>query len=137
MSQTQVKTEPEEPSSQPCESTVESDAGAFSHVQTQIERCKDELKELRKQLRPLKKRLLKHMEEEQFTLMTCGEFILSRQEPSEDQEDPKYIFNEQTVVNFFDERAVVEYYADPNHRRPARKRPRVTVERQIVEVDDE
>ena len=110
------------------------DQQLFSHLQTQIERCKEELKELRSRLRPVKKRLVKSMQEEGLVAMRCGEFLLTKEEADD---STKLVYNEKTVTAFFDDEALEAYEADPNNRKPVRKRPRFVVERQIVDVDSE
>lgn len=106
----------------------------FSHLQTQIERCKEELKELRSRLRPVKKRLVKSMQEEGAATMRCGEFVLTVEEADE---TTKLVYNEKTVTAFFDEEALEAYESHLDNWKPSRKRPRIVVERQIVEIDDD
>lgn len=128
MSEITIKTEPTE---------SDSDERLFSHLQMQIDRLKENIKQVRQMLRPVQKRLRKKMEEENLETLQCGEFVLTQSVPdSEEDDEPGVIFNEKHVTSFFDEEMVSAYMNDPKHHRKSRKRPRFSCERQIVDVSD-
>lgn len=114
----------------------EMDEKVFSRLQIQIDRLKEEMKQLRKLQNPVKKRLRERMETEGLESLQCGEFVLNRQAPECD-EAPSVIFNEKKVTAFFDEDLVSAYVNDPDNQRKGVKRARITCERQVVDVDSE
>ena len=74
------------------------------------------------------------MQEKGVATMRCGEFVLTKEEPDV---STKLVYNEKTVTAFFDEEALEAYESHLDNWKPARKRPRIVVERQIVEIDDD
>lgn len=124
----QIKQEPTED---------EMDEKVFSRLQIQIDRLKEEIKAFRKLQKPVKKRLRERMEAENLDTLQCGEFVLSQKQPSSEDEGPSVIFSEKNVTSFFDEDQISAYVNDPENQRKSRKRPRLTCERQIVELDND
>ena len=114
----------------------EMDEKVFSRLQIQIERLKEEIKSFRKLQNPVKKRLRERMQAEGLETLHCGEFVLTQQTLSSGDEAPTVIFNEEKVTSFFDEDLISAYVNDPENQRKGRKRPRLTCERQIVEIGD-
>ena len=130
MSTVTIKTEPSD-------SESNNDERLFSHLQTRIERLKEEMKQVRQQLKPIHKRLRKKMEEESLQTLQCGEFVLTQSVPESDEgSEPGVVFNEKHVTSFFDEDMVSAYMNDPKHHRKPRKRPRFSCERQVVDVSN-
>lgn len=114
----------------------EIDEKVFSRLQIQIDRLREEIKSFRKLQNPVRKRLRERMQAEGLETLHCGEFVLTQQPPGDD-ETPSVIFNEEKVTSFFDEDLVSAYVNDPDNQRRGRKRPRLTCERQIVELEGE
>lgn len=112
------------------------DEKVFSRFQVQIDRLKEQMKQLRKLQAPVKKRLRARMETEGLESLQCGEFVLTRCAP-EDDKASSVIFNEKKVTAFFDEDLVSAYMNDPENQRKGVKRPRITCKRQIVELGSE
>ena len=109
------------------------DQKMFSRLQIKIDNLKEEIKSLRKLQNPIRKRLRKHMQDEDLESLQCGEFVLTQEIPNDD-EDPGIIFNEKKVTSFFDEDQIASYVNDPQNQRKPRKRPRFTCERQVVDL---
>lgn len=114
----------------------EIDEKVFSRFQVQIDRLKEQIKQLRKLQTPVKKRLRARMETEGLESLQCGEFVLTRCAPEHD-EVSSVIFNEKKVTAFFDEDLVSAYMNDPENQRKSAKRPRFTCKRQIVDLGSE
>ena len=113
------------------------DEKVFSRLQIQIDRLKEEIKTFRKLQKPVKKRLRERMETEGLETLQCGEFVLTQKQPSSEDEGLSIIFSEKNVTAFFDEDQILAYMNDPENQRKSRKRPRLTCERQIVELDND
>lgn len=109
-----------------------SDEKVFSLLQGSIEACQDEMKRLRKRLRPVKKRLVKRMEDEGLDKLACGQFVLT-QDSEPDEKEPDVAVTMKRLEDFLTEEQMVEYCQD--NRRPSKRR-RVRCERIIVELSD-
>ncbi len=110
-----------------------SDETMFSSLQGSIEACQDELRGLRKRLRPIKKRLVQRMEDEGLSTLTCGQFVLT-QDSDDEEEEPGVAVTMKRLEEFLSEEQMDEYCEE--NKRPPKKR-RVRCERLIVEVTDE
>jgi len=111
-----------------------SDGVVFSSLQASIEGCQDELKGLRKRLRPVKKRLVQRMEDEGLRTLACGQFVLTQDLEDNEEEEPGVAVTMKRLEEFLSEEQMGEY-CDENKRPP--KKRRVKCERLIVEATDE
>lgn len=133
---TAVKPEPSDPAGDPAGEPLDlveglSDETVFSSLQGSIEACQDELKGLRKRLRPIKKRLVQRMEDEGLPTLTCGQFVLTS---ADDEEETGVAVTMKRLEEFLTEEQMDEYCEE--NKRPPKKR-RVKCERLIVEVEDD
>lgn len=111
------------------------DEAVFSALQMSIETRQSELKDLRKRLRPVKKRLVQKMEDEGLEELTCGQFVLSHSSPTSDDDAPSVVFNRERLESFLSEEQMDEYCRE--NEKPAKKRRIVKCERRIVDVSDD
>lgn len=110
-----------------------SDEGTFSWLMSKVETQQREMKELKKQLAPIRKRLRAKMEEEGLERLECGSFVLKM---IPEQTEAPVVFNEKKIAEFLTEEQLEAYVQNPSNRRAPRKRRRLTCERHIIDVDD-
>ena len=74
-----------------------SDEGTFSWLTSKVETHQREIKELKKQLSPIRKRLRAKMEEEELERLECGSFVLKM---VPEQTEAPVVFNEKKIAEF-------------------------------------
>ena len=109
-----------------------SDEGTFSWLLSKVETHQRDIKALRKQLAPVRKRLRAKMEEEELERLECGSFVLTM---VPEQAEASVVFNEKKIAQFLTEEQLEAYVQDPSNRRASRKRRRLTCERHVIDVD--
>lgn len=110
-----------------------SDGGTFSFLMSQIETHQREIKRLRKQINPIRKRLRSKMEDEQLDSLECGSFVISM-ESEEDEES--VVYSKAKLTEFFTEEQIQAYENDPASKRAPRKKRRLKCERLLIDVDN-
>jgi hypothetical protein len=110
-----------------------SEEGTFSWLMSKIETHQREIKGLKKQLAPVRKRLHAKMEEDGLETLECGSFVLTM-EP--EQSETPVVYSEKKIQEFLTEKQLAAYVQNPDNRRPPRKRRRILCERHIIEVDE-
>lgn len=111
-----------------------SDEGTFSWLMSRIETQQREIKELRKQLNPIRKRLRAKMEAEDLESLECGAYVMLM-EPEDTA--TSVVYSKEKLTEFFSEEQVEAYEQDPVSKRAPRKRRKVKCERLVINVDDE
>lgn len=114
-------------------SNTSGDSKVFSSLQSAVEACQERIKRIRKRLRPVKKRLVKKMEDEGLTKLTCGEFILTNP-PDSEEEEATVAFTRERLEQFLTEEQMEEYCED--NKRPSKKRRVVKCERVVVDISE-
>ena len=110
-----------------------SDEGTFSWLLSNVETHQREIKALKKQLAPIRKRLRAKMVEEGLEKLECGSFLLTM-EP--EQIETQVVYNEKKIAEFLTEEQLEAYVQDPSNRRQPRKRRRMLCERHVIEIQD-
>ena len=120
---------------------MEQDAQSFSTLQSRLDRLKERRAELARQLAPVRKRLLKHMEANNLTRMQCVNYVLSIQDEASDGDEndaaedgagAPAVFTEQRVAAFLSSEQL-RAYCQANARKRKRRR-RVVCERDVIDV---
>mgnify|MGYP006167273877 CR=1 FL=1 len=110
-----------------------SDKGTFSWLMSKVETLQREIKELKKQLAPIRKQLRAKMENDGLERLECGSFVLKM---VPEQAEAPVVFNEKKIAGFLTEEQLEAYVRDPSNRREPRKRRRLTCERHVIDVDE-
>lgn len=122
---------------------LQADKQALSTLQSKLDRCTERRRALAQQLRPIRKRLQKHMEDHDLNRLQCVNYVLATADPDSDPDnDPnagdaggegEAVFTQKRVAAFLSSDQLQAYCA-ANQRPPKRRRKTFTCERDVIDI---
>lgn len=121
---------------------MEEDARSFSTLQSRLDRLAERRQDLRRQLTPIRKRLIKYMTEKNLPRLQCVNYVLSVPDDDNDPDDDEdnaqspaakpAVFSEQRIAAFLSTDQLSAYCLA--NQRPQKRARRVVCERDVIDV---
>lgn len=115
---------------------LEEDKQTLSTLQSKLDRCTERRRALAKQLRPVRKRLQKHMETHDLSRLQCVNYVLATEDTesdAEEEQETEAVFTQKRVAEFLSTDQLQAYCA-ANQRPPKRRRKTYTCRRDVIDV---
>lgn len=117
--------------------TPSADAQTFSALQSKLDRMKERQRKLAKRILPVRKRLQKHMQEQNLERLQCVNYVLTMDVDDSDSDSDAAtdaVYTKDRIVNFLTPEQLQEYEAANQRPKKKRRRAKLRCERDIIDI---